>query len=91
MKSNVHVLISGRVQGVWFRASTKQKAEQLGLTGWVRNTFNGDVEAVFEGQEKQVNEMINWCHQGPPLSKVEKVEIKKQPFTNAFEGFVIKS
>ncbi|MCJ2534242.1 MAG: acylphosphatase, partial [Candidatus Thermoplasmatota archaeon] len=54
MKSNVHVLISGRVQGVWFRTSTKQKAEQLGLTGWVRNTSDGSVEAIFEGVEKGI-------------------------------------
>ena len=48
MKTRVHVLISGRVQGVWYRASTKDKAEQFGLTGWVKNTYDGNVEAVFE-------------------------------------------
>ena len=90
MKTNVHVIISGRVQGVWFRASTKQKAEQLGLTGWVRNTSDGCVEAVFEGEEDQVKEMIKWCYQGPPLSKVEQVDIKNQSVTNGFEGFIIK-
>jgi acylphosphatase len=90
MKTNVHVIISGRVQGVWFRASTKQKAEQLGLTGWVRNTENDCVEAVFEGEEDQVKEMINWCYQGSPLSKVEQVDIKNQPVTSGFEGFSIK-
>jgi acylphosphatase len=90
MKSNVHVIISGRVQGVWFRASTKQKAEQLGLTGWVRNTADGCVEAVFEGEENIVKEMIDWCHHGPPLAEVEKVEIKNQGPTNGFEGFTLK-
>ncbi len=90
MKLNVHVLIFGRVQGVWFRASTKQKADELGLTGWVRNTHNGCVEAIFEGDESQVNKMVNWCHNGPPLSKVEKVEIKNQNHSNRFKGFSIK-
>ena len=90
MKSNVHVVISGRVQGVWFRATTKQKAEQLGLTGWVRNTYDGNVEAVFEGDENSVKEMLEWCHKGPPLSKVVNVEVKNQKPTNGFDGFSIK-
>lgn len=90
MKLNVHVLIYGRVQGVWFRSSTKQKAEQLGLTGWVRNTHDGNVEAVFEGEEKLVKEMIEWCHRGPPLAEVENVEVKKQNPTNGFDGFSIR-
>ena len=90
MKSNLHVIISGRVQGVWFRASTKQQAEKLGLTGWVRNTDNGQVEAVFEGEDEKLDEMINWCHKGPSLSKVEKVDIKKYKPTNEFDDFSIK-
>ncbi len=90
MKTNIHVLISGRVQGVWFRVNTKQKAEQLGLKGWVRNTDNGCVEAVFQGDEKKVNEMINWCHQGPPLAKVEKVDVTKKQSIDIFEDFSIK-
>ena len=90
MKSNVHVLISGRVQGVWFRASTKQKAEQLSLTGWVRNTSGGNVEAVFEGDENLIQEMLEWCHHGPPLANVENVEIKNQEPTNGFDDFSIK-
>ena len=91
MKSQVHVVISGRVQGVWFRASTKEKADQLGLTGWVKNTNDGNVEAVFEGEEKFVQEMLNWCHQGPRHSKVENVEIKKQQeSSNVFNDFSIR-
>ena len=90
MKSNVHVIISGRVQGVWFRASTKQKAEQLGLDGWVRNTSEGNVEAVFEGDENLVQEMLDWCHHGPPLANVENVDVKNQEPTNGFDGFFIK-
>ncbi|MCK5636915.1 MAG: acylphosphatase [Thermoplasmatales archaeon] len=90
MKSNVHVLISGRVQGVWFRTSTKQKAEQLGLTGWIRNTSDGSVEAIFEGDEKGIQDMLEWCHRGPPLARVSNVEVKNQESTNGFDGFSIK-
>jgi len=90
MKTNIHVIISGRVQGVWFRAKTKQKAEQLGLTGWVRNTSNGDVEAVFEGDEKQVKEILDWCHHGPPFAKVETVKVKNQEPTNSYTNFSIR-
>ena len=90
MITNVHVLISGRVQGVWFRASTKQKADQLGLKGWVRNTNDGCLEAVFQGNDKQVSEMINWCHQGPPLAKIEKVNVTKKQSMDTFKDFSIK-
>ena len=90
MKSSVHVFISGRVQGVWFRANTKQKAEMLGLTGWVRNTDDGRVEAVFEGEENNVDEMIKWCYKGPSLAKVIKVDVKKQNEINEFDCFSIK-
>lgn len=90
MTSRVHVVISGRVQGVWFRATTKQKAERLGLTGWVRNTYDGNVEAVFEGEENSVQEMLDWCRHGPPLSKVDNVEVKNESPTNGFDSFSIR-
>jgi len=90
MKSRVHVVISGRVQGVWFRASTRDKAQQLGLTGWIKNTSEGNVEAVFEGEEKLINEMLDWCRHGPPLSEVKNVEIKKRRPSNDFDDFSIK-
>ena len=89
MKSNVNVIISGHVQGVWFRASTKQKANELGLTGWVRNTNDGAVEAVFEGEEEIVDKMINWCRHGPPMAKVEDIKLKRQK-TIGFKDFVIR-
>jgi acylphosphatase len=90
MKMNVHVIISGRVQGVWFRATTKQIAEQLGIKGWVRNTSDGCVEAILEGEEQQVKKMIEWCHRGPPLAVVNKVEVKNQNPTDSSDGFSIK-
>ncbi|KYK22878.1 acylphosphatase [Thermoplasmatales archaeon SG8-52-2] len=90
MISSVHVLISGRVQGVFFRANTKQQAEMLGLSGWVRNTKDGKVEAIFEGEEEGVDQIIKWCHKGPSLSKVEKVDVKKQVPTNEYDDFSIR-
>jgi acylphosphatase len=78
MKTRVHVVISGQVQGVWYRASTKQKAEELGLVGWVKNTSDGNVEAVFEGDESTVTEMIAWCRKGPPLAQVTDVKISRK-------------
>jgi acylphosphatase len=90
VKKNVHVLISGRVQGVWYRASTKQKAEELGITGWVRNTKDGNVEATFEGEEEKIDEMINWCYKGPSLAKVSNIDIKNNQEIIGFDEFKIK-
>lgn len=70
-----HVVISGRVQGVWFRAHTRERAEKLGISGWVRNLPDGRVEAVFEGPDERVDEMVKWCHRGSPLSKVDRVDV----------------
>lgn len=71
-------LISGRVQGVFFRDSTREKAEALGLSGWVRNTPDGGVEAVFEGSEDRVAEMISWCEEGPPTARVQDVSTEQE-------------
>jgi len=89
MKTQAHVVISGRVQGVWFRANTKEKARQLNVKGWVRNLPDGRVEAVFEGDKEAVEEMIRWCHQGPPLAKVEKVEVEYREPEGKYEDFSI--
>jgi acylphosphatase len=75
-KSRAHVFISGRVQGVGYRASTWDTAILLKLDGWVRNLRDGRVEAVFEGPEDKVEEMIRWCHQGPPAAVVQTVEVE---------------
>ena len=87
MKTRVHVVISGQVQGVWYRASAKQKAEELGLTGWVKNTVDGNVEAVFEGEKALVDEMIAWCWKGPPLARVADVKITRTPVDGTLIGF----
>jgi len=71
-----HVYISGKVQGVGYRLSTQSEAVKLGIKGWVRNVFDGSVEAVFEGEEKAVDQMIQWCHQGPPSAVVRDVQVE---------------
>jgi len=69
------VVVHGRVQGVGFRASCTRRAVTLGLGGWVRNRADGTVEAVFEGDEPAVAGMVAWCSGGPPLARVEHVEV----------------
>lgn len=68
-----HVYISGKVQGVYFRESTKEQALKLGVSGWVRNLPDGRVEALFRGEAGQVQRMLEWCWQGPPASRVDNV------------------
>ena len=89
MDIRAHVFISGRVQGVFYRASTKNMAEQLGLKGWVRNTSDGRVETVFEGEETAVKDMISWCHNGPRSAEVSDVTVDYTKFLGEFEEFCI--
>jgi len=89
MRVEAHVLISGKVQGVWFRANTKEKARQLNIKGWVRNLPDGRVEAVFQGEKEMVEEMIKWCYKGPPLAEVENVEVEWKEPEEEFEDFSI--
>ena len=70
-----HVIVSGRVQGVWFRGSTVDVARSLGLRGWVRNRPDGDVEAVFEGPRQQVEQAVEWCRRGPPAARVDYCDV----------------
>ena len=85
-----HVIVHGLVQGVWFRASTRDEADRLGVSGWVRNLPDGSVEAVFEGDKKKVEEVVGWCHRGPSGAKVSKVEIVWEPYTREFDHFDIR-
>ena len=86
----VHVIISGRVQGVFFRAETQRTAMDFNLTGWVKNTADGRVEAVFEGEDENVDKMLAWCRVGPPHARVEDVTVKVEPYTGEFRNFSIK-
>ncbi len=89
-KKQVHLIISGRVQGVGFRYSTFHQAVNLGVFGWVRNIPNNKVEAMFEGDNHIVEQMVQWCYEGPPMSRVDNIEIVKQEYTGEFEDFSIR-
>ncbi len=77
-EERAHVYISGNVQGVFFRDSTRQKAEELGLVGWVKNMPDGRVEAVFEGPSSAVQEMLDWCKEGPSQATVEDIDAEHE-------------
>ena len=85
-----HVLVSGRVQGVFFRDSTQRQANARGVRGWVRNLPDGRVEAVFEGGEQAVRHMVSWCRQGPANAYVTDVEIDYQAPTGEFSSFSVR-
>ncbi len=82
-----HVWVSGRVQGVFFRQSTENRARELGLGGWVRNLPDGRVEAVAEGDPDALSAWLAFCQVGPPAAQVENVEIQWEPPSGAFDGF----
>lgn len=90
MKARAHVYISGRVQGVFFRYGTKELADRLGVEGWVRNTRDGRVEAVFEGEKEKIEEILNFCHRGPLGASVSDVEVEWQEPKGEFTGFGIR-
>jgi acylphosphatase len=89
-KQRVRVVVSGLVQGVFFRESTRRRADTLGITGWVRNNPDGTVEAVFEGYPRQVDELVQWCHRGPPGAEVEHVSVAQEPYRGEFDRFTIR-
>ena len=73
--ARARVVIRGRVQGVFFRAETRDRARSLGLRGWVRNVPDGTVEAVFEGERERIESLLVWCRRGPALADVDDVEV----------------
>ncbi|MDT8442504.1 MAG: acylphosphatase [Desulfuromonadales bacterium] len=88
--SRAHLRIAGRVQGVFFRQSTRETARRLGLTGWVRNCRDGSVEALFEGDTAAVQQAIDWCRRGPPAARVDSLACDWQPFCGEFARFEIR-
>ena len=84
-----HLIISGIVQGVWYRASARDEARSLGLVGWVKNRYDGGVEAVAEGPKDLVEKFIAWCRKGPPYARVENVKIEWQSPTGEFRDFKV--
>lgn len=88
MTKAVKVIISGRVQGVFYRASTQQAADRLNIKGWVKNLPNGCVEALFEADDEAIIKMVEWCRKGPAAAVVSDVITKPCPVEN-FETFDI--
>jgi acylphosphatase len=90
MKTRAMVTVHGLVQGVSFRYHTRQMAQLLGVTGWVRNLPNGNVTGCFEGNEKDVQDLIKWCREGPDLAEVTEVTVETKDFKNEFSDFHIR-
>ena len=76
--TRVRVQVRGRVQGVFFRAEARARAESLGVAGWIRNLPDGSVEAVFEGENERVESMVGWCRRGPTGAEVEAVDVERE-------------
>jgi acylphosphatase len=90
MKARAHVIISGRVQGVFFRVETRNQALKRNVAGWVRNMADGRVEAVFEGEKEDVEKLIVFCKKGPQGAQVTKVDFHWEEYTGKLTGFKIK-
>jgi acylphosphatase len=90
MMVRAHVLVSGKVQGVFFRSETSYEARKRGLNGWVRNLPDGRVEAQFEGEEESVKEIIEFCRRGPPGARVSNVDVTWEDYLGEFKHFVAR-
>jgi acylphosphatase len=88
--ARVHLKVNGRVQGVYFRASTVEEARRLCLTGWVMNCPDGSVEVVAEGEREQLEKLIDWCRSGPPGARVREVHAEWEAPKEEFQTFFIK-
>jgi acylphosphatase len=91
LKTRAHVFVSGRVQGVFFRVETRHEATKRNVVGWVRNTHDNRVEAIFEGQKEAVEKMIEFCRKGPSGAKVTDLTVQWQTYTGEFRDFKIRS
>ena len=88
-KARVRAIISGRVQGVFFRMETKRAADRFGVSGWVRNLRDGTVEALFEGERERIDAILDWCRQGPPHAHVENLDLEWDEYGGECQGFEI--
>jgi acylphosphatase len=90
LKVRAHILVSGSVQGVFFRSETQDEAVRQGVTGWVRNLPDGRVEAVFEGKKDKVDALIEFCRRGPPGARVTRVDVTWGNYSGEFKTFSIR-
>jgi len=88
-KTRAHVIVKGKVQGVFFRAETQYEARRLDINGWVRNLRDGSVEATFEGEEKSVQGIIQWCNHGPAGAIVKDTYVSWDDYKGEFDRFSI--
>ena len=88
--ARIQLIITGKVQGVGYRFSAKQQAEQLGITGWVKNRPNGHVEIMAEGYQQQLNQLLTWAQNGPQFANVDDIVINNLTAHNEFDQFTIR-
>ena len=90
MKTRAHVIIYGKVQGVFFRAEAKKRADQAGVFGWAKNLKDGNVEAVFEGEEEAVEELVDFCRRGPKNATVSNIDLNYEKYCGEFRFFRVE-
>jgi len=89
-KIRVHVVVSGRVQGVLYRRGAEKRAQELGVTGWTHNLIDGKVEIMAEGEKESIEQFVEWCRQGTTLAKVDKCDIEYQDYKDEFPDFAVR-
>ena len=90
VEESVHILVTGKVQGVFFRQATKVIAIKNHVTGWVKNLESGQVEILLEGEDQNVNSIVEWCHNGPANSRVDEIKIEQQKFSGQYSNFEVR-
>ncbi|UCE37381.1 MAG: acylphosphatase [Thermoplasmata archaeon] len=90
MKARASVTFKGKVQGVFFRANTRDAAERFRVFGWVKNMWDGSVGAVFEGEKEDIEKLIKWCKTQQPYAKVNRADVKWEEFTGEFTKFEVR-
>jgi acylphosphatase len=90
IQKRIHIFIVGRVQGVFFRQSTRVMAIKNNVTGWVKNLNDGRVEIIAEGETQNIDNLIIWCKTGPANSRVDEFELSEENFTSEFENFEVR-
>ena len=90
IQKRIHIFVTGRVQGVFFRQSTRVMAIKNNVNGWVRNLDDGRVEIVAEGEKQNIESLINWCKTGPANSRIDEFELSEENYIDEFENFEVR-